>query len=191
MVRQGQGECQMSALTLSASVVFRSAVTGLAASIAAVLAMPLPAPAQDAEVSGVLTANGVETPLPYVYVWKEKEGFYNPDDPTWHILFVEREVAEREVDDPVWDAAYVEIGITHTKEFSDEPKLEVYTQSIKLSADSGGNLSGGTYPEFEIDGLGTDRISGRFYHIETQEFFDDKYHYDFTFSASLSEKVKS
>lgn len=178
----------MSAIALPALDRFRSFITGLSALAVAVLWTPVPAAADDhAEVSGILTANGAELVLPYVYVWRKEEGFYNPDDPTWHFLFVEREVAEREVDDPVWDAAWVEVGITQTKEFSDEPRLEVYTQSLKLSSDAAGNLSGGTYPEFEIDGLGTDRISGRFYHTETQEFFDDKYHYDFTFSAPLSD----
>ena len=177
----------MSAITLPAIDRFRSCAIGLAAGAAAALAMPLTVSADDhSEVSGIMTANGVETALPYVYIW-QKEGFYEKDDPTWHFLFVEREVAEREIDDPVWDAAWVEIGITQTKGSSDEPTLEVYTQSIKLAADAAGNISGGPSPEFEIEGLGTDRISGRIYLPEMHEFFDDKYQYDFTFTASLSD----
>ena len=140
-----------------------------------------------AEVSGVLLANGAKVELPYVYVWAEKKGFYDPADPTWRILFVEREIEQRELGDPIWDAAWVEIGVTETSEFDDKPVLHIYLQSIKLSATSGGNISGGTYPNFELEGLGTERISGRIFHTETQEFFDKTYSYDFTFSAALSD----
>ena len=166
----------------------RSATFGLVAFVVASFAMPGPPAADDTvEVSGTLTANGTEVVLPYVYIWREKQGFYDPSDPTWKILFVERELPQREIDEPVWDAAWVEIGITETSEFSDKPELQVYSQSIKFSADAAGNLSGGTYPQIELQGLGTDRISGRIYHTETQEFFDDTYRYDFTFKAPLSD----
>ncbi|MEM7222322.1 MAG: hypothetical protein AAF495_05045 [Pseudomonadota bacterium] len=152
------------------------------------LALPAPlAAAEPAKVSGVLTANGVEVALPYVYVWAEEEGFYDPADPSWRILFVEREVTPRELGEPIWDAAWVELRLTETAEFDDQPKLQVYSQSIKFSADSGGNLSGGEYPQIEIEGLGTEQISGRVYHTETQEFFDDTYKYDLTFSAALTD----
>lgn len=155
---------------------------------AALLTMTFPlAAAEPAEVSGVLTANGVPVELPYVYVWAEKEGFYDPADPSWRILFVEREIAQRELGGSIWDAAWVEIRVTETSEFGDQPELHVYSQSVKLSADSGGNLSGGTYPQIALQGLGTERISGRVYHTETQEFFDETYSYDLTFSAALSD----
>jgi hypothetical protein len=143
--------------------------------------------ANAAEVSGALLANGAQIELRYVYVWAEKEGFYDPADPSWRILFVEREMGQRELGDPIWDAAWVEIAVTETSEFGEQPELHVYLQSIKLSADSGGNISGGTYPQIELQGLGSERISGRIYHTEAQEFFDDTYSYDFTFSASLSD----
>ena len=166
----------------------RLAAARLAAVSATLLTMTIPlVAASPAEVSGVLTANGVQVELPYVYVWAEKEGFYDPADPTWKILFVEREIAQRELGEPIWDAAWVEIGVTETSEFGDRPELQVYSQSIKLSADSAGNLSGGTYPQIELQGLGSERVSGRVYVTETQEFFDDTYRYDFTFSASLSD----
>jgi hypothetical protein len=150
----------------------------------ALATLPLAA-AEEATVSGVLVANGEEISLPYVYMWAEKEGFYDPADPTWRILFVEHPVEERDLGDPVWDAAWVELGITRTAEFGDGPELQVYSQSLKLSADSGGNISGGTYPEIEIEGLGSDRLSGRVHHLEPQEFFDHTYSYDFTFSVPL------
>lgn len=143
--------------------------------------------ADKAEVSGVMTFNDTQIELPHVYVWTEEEGFYDSEDPVWKILFVGREVAQGDLGDPVWDAAWVEIAITRTSEFGDEPELQVYSQSIKKSADHPGNLSGGEYPKIELTGLGTDKISGRIYHEEAQEFFDDTYHYDFTFSASLSD----
>ena len=154
----------------------------------ALLAMTLPhAAANPAEVSGALIANGVQVELRYVYVWAEKKGFYDPADPSWRILFVERKIEQRELGEPIWDAAWVEIGVTETSEFGDQPELHVYLQSIKLSAGSAGNLSGGTYPQIKLQGLGSERISGRIYHTETQEVFDKTYSYDFTFSASLSD----
>lgn len=154
----------------------------------ALLALTLRLAAADpAEMSGVFIANGEKVDLPYVYVWAEKEGFHEPTDPAWKILFVDREVAERALGEPVWDAASVEIGITEMTDFDGKRKLEVYLQAISLSADSNGVLSGGTYPQFELQGLGTERISGRIYHTGTQEFFDKSYSYDFTFSASLSD----
>lgn len=145
------------------------------------------AAADTSEVSGVLIANGVEVELPYVYVWTLDEGFHDPADPSWRILFVEKEIEQRELGDTIWDAAWVEIGITETSEFADQPEQQIYLQSIKLSASAGGNLSGGVYPQFKLQGLGSERISGRIWHTETQEFFDDTYSYDFTFSASLSD----
>ena len=164
------------------------AVVRHTAVVVALLTMTLPlAAAGPAEVSGVLTANGKQVELRYVYVWAEKEGFYDPADPSWRILFVEREIEQRELGDPIWNAAWVEIRVTETSEFGDQPELRVYSQSIKLSADAGGNLTGGTYPQIKLQGLGSERISGRVYHTETQEFFDDTFNYDFTFSASLSD----
>ena len=154
----------------------------------AVLALGLaPSSASAGEASGVLVANGVEVELPYVYVWPDEEGIYGPDDPSWRILFVERELDERELGDAIWDSAWVEIGITRTAEFSDQPQLEIFTQSIKFSADANGNISGGADPRFEIEGLGTEQISGRIWHEDTQEFFDDTFSFDLTFTAALSD----
>lgn len=159
-----------------------------AAAAIALLAMSLPlSAASPAEVTGVLVANGAKIKLPYVYVWVEKNGFFEPADPTWRILFVERELKPRELGEPIWDAAWVEIGVTETSEFGDKPELQVYLQSIKLSAETAGNISGGTYPQIKLEGLGSERISGRIFHTETQEFFDKTYSYDFTFTASLSD----
>lgn len=174
------------------SLIKRRRFSAMCAAIAAavVLSITTISPtsvAEPAEMKGVLIANGEEVELPYVYVWAEEKGFYDPADPTWKILFVAREVQERELGDPVWDAAWVEIGITEMSDIDGKRKLEIYSQAISMSAKSGGVLSGGTYPQFELEGLGTERISGRIYHTETQEFFDKTYSYDFTFSASLSD----
>jgi hypothetical protein len=140
-----------------------------------------------ASVDGSFVANGAKVELPYVYVYAEKEGFYDEADPTWSLLFVEQPVDERELDDSVWGAAYIRLGITETSEFDDEPTLQVYSQDIRFSGEQAANVSGGTYPELEITKTGPDRFSGRVYHPEVQEFFDDTFQFDFTFDIPLSD----
>lgn len=151
-----------------------------------IASVPL-AGAEGAGASGTLIANGETVELPFVYVWAEKEGFYDPADPTWTILFVEHEIEERDLDDPFRKSAFVEVGVTETAEFGDEPELQVYSQSLKLSADAGGNISGGTYPELEVESFGPERFAGRVFIAEDQEFFEDTYRYDLTFDAPLSD----
>ena len=149
-------------------------------------AVPVSATA-DATVNGSLLANGKAVELPYVYVWAEKEGFYAPSDPTWNILFVEHELQPRELGKTIWDTAWIHIGITETAEFTEQEEIQVYSQSIKFSADSAGNVSGGEYPQLEISGFGSDRVTGRIWHTELQEFFDDSYQFDLSFSAPVSD----
>lgn len=138
-----------------------------------------------ASVSGTLTGNGETIELPYVYVYAEK-GFYEKSDPAWRVVFAAEPLEERDVDEFFLDFPYVKVAITITAEFGDEPQLEVYGQDVKLSAE-GGNISGGTYPEIEMESTGPDRFAGRVYLPEMHEFFDDSYQYDFTFSAPLSD----
>ena len=130
----------------------RPVLAGVAALLAAFLSS-VPAFADDPSVEGNLVANGEPVELPYVYIWAEEKGFYNDDDPTWTLFFVGRPLSAREIGETVWDAPWIEIGMTQTRGQEDDAELQVYTQSIRMSADSGGNLSGGTYPEFEIQGL--------------------------------------
>jgi len=137
-------------------------------------------------VSGTLVANGKTIELPYVYAWALDEGFYEETDPAWTVLFVEHAIEERELDELIWDAAYVELRITESAEFGDGPELQVYSQNLKLSADSGGNISGGTYPTIELTSTGPELFAGRVFLPEAQEFFGDTFQYDFTFSARLS-----
>jgi len=145
-------------------------------------------PADEASVKGSFVVNGNPVDVPYVYVWREKKGFYKDDDPAWTILFVGRKLKATEIGDPVWDAAWIELGVTESSGYSDEgPKLQVYSQSLRLSSDSGGNISGGTYPQIKLDGLQTGAISGHVWHEETQEFFDDQYFYDLTFNTAISD----
>ena len=139
----------------------------------------------DTPVQGSFVANGEAVELPHVYIWPKEEGFYDADDPTYTILFVGRELSPREIGRSVWDAPWVEIGITQTDEFGEGPALQVYTQTIRMSADSAGTISGGNYPEIEINGLDGDRVSGHVWHSETQTSFDDSYQYDLTFEATL------
>jgi hypothetical protein len=160
----------------------------LVACLTIVLWLPHPVVAgEEASVSGALRANGKTVALPYVYVYALEKGFYDENDPTWKILFVEHPVAERNLDEPVWDSAYVELGLTRTAEFGDQPELRVYSQSIRFSADAGGNISGGSYPQVELESAGPERFSGRIHLPEEQKFFDDTFQYDFTFSAPLSD----
>jgi hypothetical protein len=140
-----------------------------------------------ASVNGSFVANGEKVELPYVYVYAERQGFYDEADPTWSVLFVEHPIEERELDDHVWDAAYIRLGITETSEFDDEPTLQVYSQDIRFSAEQAGNISGGTYPELEITKTGPERFSGRVHHPEVREFFDDTFQFDFTFDIPLSD----
>lgn len=166
----------------------RSGHTVWASALLLLFHIPLAVTAQPI-VNGTLTANGRMVQLPFVYVWPEKEGFYDPADPAWNILFVERELEPREIDTHPWDTAWVHIGVTDTKEFSDsgQAELQVYTQSIKFSADAPGNISGGNYPQFDIVGIGTAIITGRVWHPEPQTVFDDTYQFDISFSAPISD----
>ncbi len=139
------------------------------------------------KVSGTLVANGETVELPYAYVWAQEKGFYAESDPTWTLLFVQHPVEQQELKAPVGDAAWVEIGITRTSEFGDEPKVQVYSQSIKFSADAAGNVSGGDYPRIELTSTGPDRFAGRVYHSGPQKIFDDTFQYDFSFDLPLSD----
>jgi len=143
--------------------------------------------ADETSVEGTFVVNGEPVEMPYVYVWKEDKGFYNDDDPTWTILFVGRKLKATEIGEMVWDAAWIELGITQSSEFSDESQLQVYSQSIRFSADSGGNISGGSYPSIKLDGLPGETVSGHVWHENMQDFFDDQYQYDLTFSTVISD----
>lgn len=143
--------------------------------------------AEPAQVTGHLTANGKTVELPYVYAYALEKGFYDPADPAWKLLFVDHPIEERKLKDHIWEGAYVELAITKTAEFGDKPELQVYSQNIRLSPKSGGNISGGNYPKLELESTGPERFAGRVYHAEPQKFFKDTFQYDFTFSAPLSD----
>jgi hypothetical protein len=167
------------------SMRFKSAVS--VASLILVVAISSVASAGEPSLEGTFTANGEHVELTNVYVFPQKEGFYDPADPTWTLLFVARPVEERELDDHIWDAAYIRLGITKTSEFSDEPRFEVLSQDIRFSADQPGNVSGGTYPSLELTSAGPEVFAGRVWHAEEQKIFDDTFQYDFTFSAPMSD----
>ncbi len=138
-------------------------------------------------VKGVLIANGKTIELPYVYVWKEKEGFYDASDPAWSFIFVERPLKPQEIGVHVSDTAWVHVGITETQKSTQQRKITAYTQSLKFSAGAGGNISGGAYPEVEIKGLHTDHVSGRIWHANPQKVFEDSFQFDLAFSAPISD----
>ena len=139
--------------------------------------------------TGSLSFDGEAIALPYVYVYAREEGFYDPADPTWTIVFIDRELAERDVDDLPWDASYLELGITSTTFYDEnaERQVQVYSQSFRPSADYGGNMSGGDYPEIDLQQAGPERFTGRVYHAEPVEFLDHTIQVDFTFDAPLSD----
>ena len=137
--------------------------------------------AEEANVTGTLTANGESVELPYVYA--EEKGFYDDKDPTWKVVFAAQPIEERELDSFFVDFPYVKIGITHTAEFEGEAGIRAYSQDVKLS----GNISGSPYPELELKSSGPEGFSGRIYLPEAAKFFEDTYQYDFTFSAPLSD----
>jgi len=142
-----------------------------------------------APFEGFFTANGESVNMLYAFAYKEEGGFYDEEDPTWTLLFVDRPVEEADLDDMIWDAAYLRLGITETTEFDDGPVIQVYSQSIRFTAEQSGNISGGSYPELEITATGPDRFSGRVHHPEVQEFFDDTFQYDYTFDVFLADPV--
>jgi hypothetical protein len=164
---------------------FKSAVS--LASIILAVAISFVASAGEPSLEGSFTANGKEVELTNVYVYPEKEGFYDSADPTWTLLFTTGPIAERDLDDHIWDAAYIRLGITETSEFTDEPEITVYSQDIRFAADQPGNISGGSYPELEVTAIGPEGFQGRVWHAEEQEFFDDTFQYDLTFSAPMSD----
>jgi hypothetical protein len=138
-------------------------------------------------VSGTIVVNGNEVELPYVYAIELGEGFYDPADPAWKLVFVSQPVAERDLDGTLWDVSYLELLITETAEFDDEPKLQVYGQNLSMPELGSGNVSGGTYPELELKSAGPERLAGRVYHTETRELFDDTFTYDLSFDVRLSD----
>jgi len=138
-------------------------------------------------VRGQVVVNGTEVELPYVYAITLDEGFYDPADPAWKVVFVSQPVDERDLDGHLWDVSYVEVLITESSEFGDEPEFQVYSQSLAMPELDSGTMSGGTYPELEITTAGPDRLAGRVHHTEPQEFFDDTFSYDLTFDAPLSD----
>lgn len=151
------------------------------------LTIPSTAISAKMTVKGTLIANGETVELPYVYVWRKKEGFYDPSDPTWGIIFTQRTLQPREIASHASHSAWVYIGITHTTEFAEQGKLEVYSQSIMFSAEAAGNVSGGDYPAIDITGMESDLVSGRIWHAKPQKVFDDSFQFDLTFSAPLSD----
>ncbi len=140
-----------------------------------------------ATVTGSMVVNGQEISLPYVYAVRLNEGFYDPADPAWRVVFVSEPVDERDLDGSLWDVSMLEVMITETAEFDDEPTLQVYSQSLRMPELANGNVSGGTYPELEMRTTGPDRFAGRVHHSGMQEIFDDTFTYDLTFDAPFSD----
>ena len=130
--------------------------------------------AEEASVTGTLTANGETVELPHVYVYAEEKGFYDDKDPTWKVVFAAQPIEERELDSFFVDFPYVKIGITHTAEFDEEARIRASSQDVKLPGKTG-NISGNPYPELEWESSGPEVFAGRIYLPEANKFFDDTY----------------
>ena len=65
--------------------------------------------AEEASVTGTLTANGETVGLPHVYVYAEEKGFYDDKDPTWKVVFAAQPIEERKLDSFFVDFPYVKI----------------------------------------------------------------------------------
>ena len=142
--------------------------------------------AEEASVTGTLTANGETVGLPHVYVYAEEKGFYDDKDPTWKVVFAAQPIEERKLDSFFVDFPYVKIGLTQTSEFDEKAQIRAYSQDVKLPGKPG-NISGTPYPELELKSSGPEVFSGRIYLPKAAKFFEDTYQYDFTFSAPLSD----
>lgn len=146
----------------------------LLAPVVAFAAVPEPG-----TVTGSFTVNGEPVALRHAYVFREAEGFYDPADPTWMVVFTAEEVSPRDIDDPFLDPS-LRLGLTLTSEFGDEPRLEVLSKTIRIGNAS---LSGGESPKLELEQQGPEVFAGRIHLAEPQTFFDDSYQYDLSFHA--------
>ncbi|MCK7595354.1 hypothetical protein [Pseudomarimonas salicorniae] len=129
--------------------------------------------------SGTFTLNDNPVALRHAYVYREAEGFYDPADPTWTVVFSGKPLAPREVDGSGIDPS-LRIGLTLTSEFGDAPSLQVLSQNMYID---GFSLSGGEYPTLALEQNGPEVFSGRMFLPEKQEFFDKTYFYDLRFHA--------
>lgn len=155
--------------------------------VATTLVVPVLAVSEEAAtVSGHLVDNGETVELPYVYAYVEKEGFYDPSDPAWRVIFSAEEIAPRDLDNSFFEFPYIIFAFTLVSDFDDEPALEIYSQNLQLPSRNGA-ISGGADPLFEIESTGPDRFAGRLWLDEMVEFFGDTYQYDLTFSAPFSD----
>ncbi|MEE8525085.1 MAG: hypothetical protein V3T72_14205, partial [Thermoanaerobaculia bacterium] len=102
--------------------VFRSTAKFLIVAGIVLTASSSPLAGQEASVSGKLIVNGEPIQLPYVYAYAEEEGFYDPGDPTWMIVFAAEPIEVRELESIFVDFPYLRIGMTRTAEFDDEPR---------------------------------------------------------------------
>lgn len=146
----------------------------LLAPSSAIAAVPEPG-----SVTGSLTLNGESVELRHAYFYRESEGFYDPEDPTWMVLLTAEPVAPSDAEDRFIDPS-LRLGLTLTSEFGDSPGLQLLSTSIYIGSFS---MSGGEAPQMDFEQQGPDAFAGRIHLAEPQTFFDNTYHYDLSFHA--------
>jgi len=138
------------------------------------------------KVTGTFTSSGEPVEISHVYAYRNAEGFYDPADPSWTVILAAGEIEPQNLGRPYQDFPFIKLRVTKTSEFEEQPTLRVYSQDVQLPGKTSG-ISGGDYPEIEVQSTGPDVFSARVWLPEPFEFFTNSWQYDLSFSAPLSE----
>lgn len=144
------------------------------APLSAIAAVPDPG-----KVTGSFTVNGQSVEFRHAYFYRQAEGFYDPEDPTWMVLLTAEPVAPGDIEDRSIDPS-LRLGLTLTSEFGDSPALELLSQNMQVGSFT---MTGGKSPQMDFEQQGPEVFAGRVHLAEPQTFFDDTYHYDLSFHA--------
>lgn len=146
----------------------------LLAPLSAVAGLPEPG-----TVTGSFVVNGESVAFHHAYFYRQAEGFYDPEDPTWMVLLSADPVAPRDADDGFIDPS-LRLGLTLTSEFGDGPSLQLLSHNMRVGSFI---MSGGQAPLMDFVQQGPEAFAGRIHLAEPQTLFDDTYHYDLSFHA--------
>jgi hypothetical protein len=152
--------------------------------LAGLAAMPVAMAMEPGSASGELRIDDQVIEIRHVYAQRQPKGFYNDNDPTWTLLFSPVAIPLRKLDNHFLDPS-LRIGLTLTSTFDDTPTLSVLSQDIYHGQAS---MSGGKYPELDLQESGPDTFSGRLFLPQPISFFDSTIHYDIAFSVTVIER---
>ena len=140
-------------------------------------------------VKGLLTVNQEEIDLNYVYAWQEDEGFYDPQDPLFTLLFVDQPLPARDFGSAQMEATWVELRVTKTKEFSEEPEVRIVSQTVRrVHNNEQLQVSGGDDPLFELHRLDSKGAAGSFRLPEARRSGSNTYRYEIEFETEFHRK---